>query len=121
MAKTRLSSLGRTLSARAVAAVVARLRLLDGNGELLAELPVIADGGVKDGRAALRFADSLGQRMGDPKLGQCLTADGDVVFDVDVGPVVAKGKTGAVLQLDPWRVFSHGTVSVPELIYEQPE
>lgn len=98
-----------------------RLRLLDGNGELLAELPAIADGGVKDGRATLRFADSLGQRMGDPKLGQCVTTNGDVVFDVDVGPVVAKGKTGAALQLDPWRVFPHGTVSVPEMIYEQPE
>ncbi len=121
MAKTKLSPLGRTLSARAVAAAVARLRLIAGDGELLAELPATVDGGTKDGRAVLKFADALGLRMGDPKVAHAVTVGGDVLFEVDVGPVVAKGKMGAALQLDPWRVFPHGTVSVPELIYKQPE
>lgn len=130
MAEIKLGLIARTVSAAAVAALVERggkLRLHAapwGKGELLAELPAVhaAMGySVDSGRATLRFADSLGQVKGDPTWAQCVTVDGEVVFELDVGPVAKRGALGAALQMDPLTIHPYGTVNVPELIYVQPE
>lgn len=129
MAIVKLGLLARTVSATAVAALVERggkLRLRAfpwGKGGVLAELPAVrsANFAVSAGRAHLRFEDALGQVKGDPTWAQVVTATGEMVFELDVGPKVKKGVKGAALQLDPLMVHPHGTVSVPELVYIQPE
>ena len=123
MAKIKLGAIARTVSAAAVAGLMERggkLRLRAapwGTGAVLVELPAGAGFDVRKGRATLRFEDALGQAKGAPAWAQCVTADGEVVFELDVG-----GKeSAAALQLDPLTVWREGTVSVPELVYVQPE
>lgn len=132
MARIKLGAIARTVSATAVAGLLERnggkLRLRAapwGTGAVLAELPAARVGAagysVNAGRATLRFEDALGLVKGDPTWAQVVTAEGEVVFECDVGPRVKKGVKGAALQLEPLTVHPHGTVSVPELFYTQPE
>lgn len=129
MAKIKLGTIARTVSASAVAKVVGagsnlRLRAAPwGAGKVLAELPAVRTQNfvVSVGRATLKFEDALGEVLGDPAWAQVVTLEGDVVFELDVGPKAQKGVKGAALQLDPLTIHPHGTVSVPELVYIQPE
>ena len=129
MAKIKLGMLARTVSAHAVAKLLERDgRLLlraapRGKGVILAELPVVrtANFAVSAGRAIIRFEDALGVLRGDPVWAQCVTKEGELVFEIEVGPKAKTGEKGAPLQLAPLTVHPHGTVSVPELVYVQPE
>ena len=126
MAKTKLGMLARTVSANAVAKLLeggGTLRICAGpwgTGSVLVELPVKQPGpigfDIGEGWVAIKFQSGLGQRKGTPTWARCLTSDGQVVFELDVGGIDSK----AAIRLDPLVVHPHGTVLVPEVKYIQP-
>ena len=129
MAKTKLGFPARNASAYAVRALLqeggsVRLRAAPwGKGEVLAEQTVdrLAHrraATAEAGRIVLaRFEATLALRTGDPAWAQVIQKDGTVVLECDVGGLKSK----AALQLEPLRVFAHGTVEGFELYYTQPE